>query len=276
VTAALDARDAPSGGGRAPTQYDDVADLYEERVVPHFRAIARRLVADADIRRGDRVLEIGAGTGGLSRLVAPLVGSSGSLVLADASSGMLGVAGRVMAALEPGPDGLPPVETVVASLESLPVEDAAFDLVTAQMTPLLDSEAGLGEAFRVLRTGGRLAVAAWGAHYQETRLLNTARASVGVGPYPVVRLRAIGPRLERAGFVDIRRRTRRMTAVHPTVEAYLDYRRGFGTVGYAADQVESYFATLERSVREAFAAARPIRIGWSITTVTARKPGGEA
>ena len=254
------------------TQYDDVAELYEERIVPHFRAIAERLIAVADIAAGARVLEIGAGTGGLSRLVALRLESTGSLIISDVSPGMLAVARRVMQNLDAGPRGLPRIRTAVADLSNLPFPADDFDHVVAQMTPLLDTEAGLAEALRVLRPGGRLAVAAWGARYQETGLLNVARASVGVGPYPAVRLRAVAPRLARIGFVDIRQRTRPMIARHESVGAYLAYRRGFGTVGFAGDQVTTYFATLERAVREAFPGDGPIRMGWSITTVTARKP----
>jgi len=253
------------------SQYDEVAEAYEERIVPRFRAIAQRLLATADIRAGDEVLEIAAGTGGLSRLVAPRVGDRGSLVLTDISPAMLAVAERVLAGAASGALGRPRAATVVADLTSLPFEAATFDVVVGQMTPLLDSDAGIAEAYRVLRPGGRFAVVAWGARYQETQLLNVARAAVGAGPYPPVRLRAIGPRLQRAGFLDVRQRTRPMHARHGSVEDYLKYRRAFGTVGYSKDELGTYFTALEREVRRVFPGRGPISIGWSITTVTARK-----
>ena len=255
------------------SQYDEVAEEYEARIVPKFRAIAERLVAAADIRRGDRVLDVAAGTGGLSRLVAPRIGDRGRLVLVDLSPGMLDVAGRVLAEAPAGPLGRPEVETIVANLETLPLGDASIDLVTAQMTPLLDSEAGLAEAFRVLVPGGRLAVVAWGARYEETAILNVARAAVGVGPYPPVRLGAIRGRLARAGFTNVRQRTRPVTVSHANLAGYLAYRRAFGTVGFAKDRIDAYFTALEREVRARKGADGPIRIGWSTTVVTAVKPG---
>lgn len=253
-------------------QYDDVAEAYEARIVPRFRPIAERLLRAVDIRAGDRVLDVAAGTGGLSRLVAPRIGRDGSLVLIDLSEPMLAVADRVLRELPSGPLGRPDVETVTGDLQRLPFPDGSFDVVVGQMTPLLDLEGGLAEAFRVLGPGGRLAVAGWGARYQETRMLNVARAAVGVDPYPKVRLRAISGRLRGAGFADIEQHTRPMTAHHASIDAYLAYRRAFGTVGFTPDRVDTYFAALEREVRRQYPGHGPIGIGWSITIVTASKP----
>ena len=254
------------------SQYDDVSELYEARIVPRFRAIADRLMAVADLRPGDRVLDIAAGTGGLSRLVAPRVGEPGRLVLVDTSREMLKVARRVLEAAPPGTLGTPTIETIVASLEALPLDDRSADVVVAQMTPLLDSEAGVVEAFRVLAPGGRLAVVAWGMRYEETELLNVARAAVGVGPYPPVRPRRARGRLARAGFTNLHQRTRPMSVTHASLEDYLAYRRAFGTVGFDEGTVDSYFAALEQEVRARKAVDGPIRIGWSTTVITAVKP----
>ena len=253
------------------SQYDDVAEDYETRIVPRFRAIADRLMAAADLRPGDHVLDVAAGTGGLSRLVAERIGADGRLILVDTAAGMLGVARRVLAEADPGPLGRPRVETIEANLETLPLGDGSIDAVVAQMTPLLDSEAGLAEAHRVLVPGGRLAVVAWGARYEETAILNVARAAVGVGPYPKVHLRAIAGRLRRAGFGDVRQRTRPLTVTHASLADYLAYRRAFGTVGFDKATLDTYFGALEREVRARKTADGPIRIGWSTTVVTARR-----
>ena len=57
--------------------YDTIAAGYESRVVPKFRPIAERLAALAGLGPGDHVLELGAGTGGLSRLVVPRIEPGG-------------------------------------------------------------------------------------------------------------------------------------------------------------------------------------------------------
>jgi ubiquinone/menaquinone biosynthesis C-methylase UbiE len=253
-------------------QYDDVAEAYEATIVPIFRPIADRLMRAADVRAADRVLDVAAGTGGLSRLIARRIGRDGSLVLIDLSEPMLAVADRVLREIPGGRFGKPEVHVVVGDLQQLPFPGGSFDAVVGQMTPLLDIEAGLAEAFRVLAPGGRFAVAAWGARYQETAMLNVARAAAGVDPYPKVRLRAIAGRLRRVGFVDIDQRTRPMTARHASTEAYLEYRRAFGTVGFPPELVDTYFAALGDEVRRQFPGDRPLGIGWSITIVTASKP----
>src|SRR5215213_2542987 len=78
-------RGRASERGSTRGQYDEVAEDYERQVVPRFRPVAERLLRVADIRPGDDVLEVAAGTGGLSRLVAPRLDPSGSLVLTDLS-----------------------------------------------------------------------------------------------------------------------------------------------------------------------------------------------
>jgi len=255
------------------TQYDDVAEAYEARVVPKFRAIAERLVAEADIRPDDAVLEVAAGTGGLSRLVVPLLGAKGSLVVTDISRGMLAVADRVLAAIPGGPLGLPNVRTEVADLGGLPFDTGSFDLVLGQMTPVLDSENGTAEVFRVLRRHGRVAFATWGATYQENRMLNSARAAVGVEPYPRPELRQLGPRLRRAGFSRVRHHTRPLTVVHDDVASYLAYRLAFGQVGWTPDTVSAYIEAVSTAAAAVVSPDGRLRLGWSITLVTAVKPG---
>lgn len=255
------------------TQYDDVAEAYEARVVPKFRAIAERLVAAANIRPGDAALEIAGGTGGLARLVIPKLGAQGSLVVTDISPRMLAVADRVLAGIPAGGLGLPSVRTEVADLGRLPFNRESFDVVLGQMTPVLDSESGTAEAFRVLRGGGRLAFTMWGATYQENRMLNAARAAVGVEPYPRPDLRQLGPRLQRAGFSRVRHRTRPLTVVHDDVPSYLAYRLAFGKVGWTADTVSAYIDALSAAAAAVTSPDGRLRLGWSITLVTAVKPG---
>jgi predicted TPR repeat methyltransferase len=67
----------------------DAPRVYRDRIEPQYAPIAAAVVRAARPRRTDRALELGAGTGLLTELVAPRVGS---LVATDASEEMLAIA----------------------------------------------------------------------------------------------------------------------------------------------------------------------------------------
>ena len=128
------------------------ADVYDEFFVPALFAQWGPIVADAaGLRPGERVLDVACGTGALTLAVADRVGPGGSVVGLDANPEMLAVARRKRSR----------VEWIEGRGEALPLPDASFDVVVSQFALMFfDDRAGaLREAMRVLRRGGRLAVA---------------------------------------------------------------------------------------------------------------------
>ena len=145
--------DARRAYNRLSRWYDALANASEG-------PLRDRGLAVLGARPGDRVLEIGFGTGhGLLRL-AECVGASGFVAGVDISDGMAALAGRRL--VEAGQGG--PILVTVADGPYLPYGAAGFDAVFMSFTLELFDTPRLPEVLascrRVLRPGGRLVVVA--------------------------------------------------------------------------------------------------------------------
>jgi ubiquinone/menaquinone biosynthesis C-methylase UbiE len=131
------------------------AENYERYFVSAIgRPLATDLVQLAQLRPGERVLDVGCGTGIVARLAADRVGPAGSVAGADLSPGMLDVAREL------GESTAAPVKWYETSAEAMPLPDGAFDVVFSQVALqfMADKPAALREMHRVLTGGGRLYV----------------------------------------------------------------------------------------------------------------------
>ncbi len=119
-----------------------------------------RLVADARLRSGMRVLDLGSGTGYPALLAAQAVGSSGSVIGMDLSEQMLDAARRKAMTL-----GLANVKFRTGDVTTLPFEAGSFDAVTSRFCLMFlpDIPQAAAEIARVLRSGSWLAAAVWSA-----------------------------------------------------------------------------------------------------------------
>lgn len=154
----------------------------------------------AELREGERVLDLGSGGGIDVLLSARRVGPTGFAFGVDMTDEMLALA-RANAAKS----GATNVEFRKGTIEALPFEDAVVDVVISNCVVNLspDKPAVLAEAFRVLAPGGRLGISDVVA---EDRLTPEQRAERGSHVGCVAGALSRGEYLEglaRAGFVDV-------------------------------------------------------------------------
>jgi demethylmenaquinone methyltransferase/2-methoxy-6-polyprenyl-1,4-benzoquinol methylase len=132
-------------------RYDLMNDLMSMGLHRAWKAYA---VAVANVRTGQRVLDIAGGTGDLGQAFAKRVGASGLVVHTDINEAML----------RTGRDRLTDagmvLPTALCDAEKLPFADASFDLVTVAfgLRNMTRKDRALAEMCRVLEPGGRLLV----------------------------------------------------------------------------------------------------------------------
>lgn len=127
------------------------AETYDALFVPAlFEQWGPIVAGAADVKAGDRVLDVACGTGTLTRTAAGLAGR-GLVTGLDPNDEMLAVARRRD----------PEIDWRAGRAEAIPLPDDTFDAVVSQFGFMFfdDQRAALAEMMRVLRSGGRMAVA---------------------------------------------------------------------------------------------------------------------
>ena len=185
-----------------------------DRVRQDGMAVSAWMIDHARLQPGQRVLELAAGPGDTGFLAAELIRPGGTLISSDGSEGMLELA-RTRARLQ----GIENVEFKQLELEWIDEPAASFDVVLCRWGVMLalDPAAALAEFRRVLRPGGRLALAVWDdpAANPAMTLLPGLLARLGLvdppngspppgpGPFALSAPGELAERLSAAGFTDV-------------------------------------------------------------------------
>ena len=144
----------------------DVSESAYDNFMGRFSVPLGPVFADfAGIAPGQRVLDVGAGTGALT---SELVRRGAIPAAADPSPSFVAALRR----------RVPGIEVQEAPAEALPWPDESFDAALAQLviTFMRDAAAGVAEMQRVVRPGGVVAVCMWARDGMELELLEVAAA----------------------------------------------------------------------------------------------------
>lgn len=198
--------------GSIPRIYD--AYMVPMIFAPYAEDLARRVAADDP----SAVLEIAAGTGAVTRVLAPRLRPNARYVVSDLNQSMLDHAAAMQ-----GADAR--ISWRTADALALPFEDASFDAVVCQFGVMFypDRIKGYREARGVLKPGGKFIFNVWdriaenefaetitealGAYFPENPPRFMARTPHGYFDEETIR-----DELRQAGFADLKIETRRETS----------------------------------------------------------------
>ncbi len=188
---------------------------------------------------GQRVLELAAGLGETGLLAAELVAPVGGAIISDQAEAML--VGARARAIELG---LSNIEFQVINAEWIDLPVASVDVVLCRWGYMLmaDPAAAVRDARRVLRSGGRIALAVWdniehnpwaalpGLELRERGLVSSPAPGTP-GPFALGRAEGVYELLEHAGFVEVNVESLQLHRRHASFEEFwettLDLSRAF-------------------------------------------------
>jgi SAM-dependent methyltransferase len=192
---------------------------YEALFVPAiFSPWTRHLVKGAGVDEGSHVLDIACGSGVLARQALSKTGGSGRVVGIDPAPGMIAAARE----LEPN------IEWVLGSAEELEFDDSGFDSIVSQFGMMFfkDRDAAASEMFRVMKPGGRLAVAVWNSlennpAYGDIIAVLDEEVSIAAGdalrlPYSLGDSEEVTGVFDHAGFTDLSVESKTEQATFPS------------------------------------------------------------
>jgi len=125
-----------------------------------FAAVSARLIEIAGVVPGERVIDIGCGTGGLALDLAKRVGDQGEVLAIDIARPLLDRAEQRLREA-----GSKRIELVLADAQTFAFEPGRADLVVSRFGVMFfdDPIAAFANIAKALRPGGRIVVAAWAA-----------------------------------------------------------------------------------------------------------------
>ncbi len=230
-----------------------------DRIAGLAGPVSRWLVDALEPRPGETMLELSAGPGEVGFVAAPKLGAEGRLICSDFSPEMVEAARRRGAEL-----GLENVDYRVIDAERIDLDADAVDAVVCRFGYMLmaDPAAALAETRRVLRAGGRLALAVWGAPernpwFSVAAALFMERGYLpppepgGPGPFAMASEEHTAALLRKVGFESLRMEEVPVRVGYRDVDDYLGFTSD--TAGPLAMAMRQLGETDSDAIREALA-----------------------
>lgn len=241
--------------------FDVAAEAYDRFMGRYSRLLSSQLADFASVRSGERVLDVGCGTGALtSELVARLGPTAVAAV--DPSEPFVAATRERHAG----------VDVRQSPAEHLPFPNAAFDAALAQLVVhfMKDPVAGLNEMGRVTRRDGIIAACVWDHGGGEGPLRIFWEAARTLDPEVDDESHLAGARkghlaalFEAAGLREIESTALSVSLQHPSFDAWWEpFTRGVGPAG-------AYLASLHEDQRMALRESCRRRVPSEPFTVTA-------
>jgi SAM-dependent methyltransferase len=253
------------------TDWSDTAAAWRkwwETVERSVGAVSERLVALADLKDGERVLDVATGIGEPAVRAAQRVGSEGRVVATDIAPGMLEIGRERAAEL-----GLDNIEFREADAEELELPDERFDAVFSRFGLMFFPD--LGTALRrihsVLAPEGRLAAAVWGPPERTPFIavaLQTAAKELELpppapgtpGPLSLGDAEALEGRLREAGFSDVRSERMMLDIEFASSDEYSEFLRAIAApiknmlADKPRERQDEVWGAITRAVESSYAA----------------------
>lgn len=248
------------------SHFSDTADAYAATMAPSLRPIAGEVVRRAGLEPGERVLDVGTGTG---IAAAAARGEGRTVIGVDAAPGMLAIARAEVSG----------VTFEEMDFTALTFADASFDVVLAAHALLfaVDQPAVLREWLRVTRPGGRLSLSVPGPDaVTPAAIFADIYERYGIdttGRYPTPEM--LAATAAAAGWIGVE------TAADPTTAILLADASAFGTwrsIGFRGNATADFTPEQHQALTDELLAAAPrtadgaIRIPFGAVYLMAHRP----